>query len=63
MLLNNPYNRHPKAPVRTKALINQDTHKPTGGIWTTGVGVKEWPWRKNIFRKKEKTPSTKGEVD
>jgi len=54
MLLNNPYNLYPKEPVRTKALSNQDTHKPAGGIWTTGVGLKEWPRRKIFFAENKK---------
>lgn len=27
---------------------------PTGGIWTTGVGVEEWPRRKIFFAENKK---------
>lgn len=63
MLLNNPLQPAPTRTGKTKTLSTHHAHKPTGGIWTTGVGLKARTRRKNIFRKKEKTPSTKGEVN
>jgi len=63
MLLNNPIQPAPAHTSSTKALINQDTHKPTGGVFGRRGRPKRVATEKKYFSQKRKTPSTKGEVD
>ena len=55
VLLNNTLQPAPPSTNQTKELSTLHAPKPTGGgIWTTGVGLKEWPRRKIFFAKNKK---------